>query len=436
MNARESRPWLRAGLYLLGLGVLFFSSYNAANWIASQRTGVSSIVFAWESAIPYWAWTIVPYWSIDCFYAASLFVCATRRELDTHALRLLAVQLISVTIFVIAPLRFSFERPPTDGVFGALLDALLLFDKPFNQAPALHISLLVVLWVLYARHLSGVWRWLLHAWFVLIGVSVLTTYQHHFFDIPTGAWVGLFCVWLFPEHGVPMIRLFAVTRDPQRRKLALRYALGAILVAAASLYLGGVALWLIWIAAALALVALIYACLDAAAFQKHSNGYMSVASTLLLAPYLLGAWLNSRWWTRHHRAANALTSNIWIGRLPAGKHEMPDGVDGLLDLCAELPCRAGSRLYIHEPALDLVPLSTAQLARAAESITHAVNQGPVLVCCALGYSRSAAAVAAWLITQRHAGDARAAVARVREVRPHIVLSEPQLAALDGLARSR
>ena len=31
------------------------------------------------------------------------------------------------------------------------------FDKPFNQAPSLHIALLVILWVLYARHVP---RWL------------------------------------------------------------------------------------------------------------------------------------------------------------------------------------------------------------------------------------------------------------------------------------
>ena len=43
------------------------------------------------------------------------------------------------------------------------------FDKPYNQAPSLHIALLVVLWVCYARYASGAWRWLLHGWFALIG---------------------------------------------------------------------------------------------------------------------------------------------------------------------------------------------------------------------------------------------------------------------------
>ncbi|RMN54404.1 Dual specificity phosphatase, catalytic domain-containing protein, partial [Pseudomonas syringae pv. apii] len=71
------------------------------------------------------------------------------------------------------PLRFTFERPELDGVFGWLFAVLAGFDKPFNQAPSLHIALLVVLWVCYdryARHFHVAWRWLLHSWFALIGL--------------------------------------------------------------------------------------------------------------------------------------------------------------------------------------------------------------------------------------------------------------------------
>ena len=72
--------------------------------------------------------------------------------------------------------------------------------------------------------------WLLHPWFVLIGVSVLTTYQHHFIDIPTGALLGFFCLWLWPDRGPSPIAAFALTRDPRRRRLAVRYAAGALVV--------------------------------------------------------------------------------------------------------------------------------------------------------------------------------------------------------------
>ncbi len=431
----ERRPWKRAALWLAGLGTLFFSSYNAANWLASQRAHVPSLVFAWESSIPYWPWTIVPYWSIDLFYCVSLFICATRRELDTHARRLLAVQLISFTLFVLAPLRCTFTRPETTGLFGAMLDALLLFDKPFNQAPALHISLLVILWVRYVKHLSGAWRWLLHGWFVLIGISVLTTYQHHFFDIPTGAWAGLFCIWLFPDNARPVFAALSFAEDRQRRQLALRYLAATAILAGAAVLWSGWALWLLWVAGALLLVALIYACLGPTAFQKDADGRMSLASRLLLAPYLAGAWLNSRWWTRRAPAPRAVVPQVWIGRMPGHAQDLPAGVRGLVDVCAELPCPVSTRNYVHFPLLDLVPLTAQQLADTAQGIARLVAAGPILVCCALGYSRSAASVAAWLIVSGRAHSADEAIASI-DARAHVVFSRAQRQALDQLARTQ
>ena len=105
-----------------------------ANWTASLHTAVPSIVFDWERHIPFLPWTIVPYWIIDALYGISLFLCASKRELDTHALRLLTAQVVAVACFIAFPHRFTFAHPPADGVFGALFDVLLGFDRPFNQA--------------------------------------------------------------------------------------------------------------------------------------------------------------------------------------------------------------------------------------------------------------------------------------------------------------
>src|SRR5207244_10331232 len=60
----------------------------------------------------------------------------------------------------------------------------------------------------------------------------------------------------------------------------------------------------------------------------------------------------------------------------------------IVDLCGELPARPGSRAV---PMLDLIVPAPEQLARAAAEIDQARSAGRVLVCCALGYSRSAAA---------------------------------------------
>src|SRR5207249_862911 len=162
--------------------------------------------------------------------------------------------------------------------------------QPFNQAPSLHIALLVILWVLYARHVPRWALWLLHPWFLLVGVSVLTTYQHHFIDIPTGALLGFLCLWLWPDRGPSPLATVAVT--------------------------------------------------DAVA----------------------------------------------LGRLP--DRRVAAGFPTVIDLAAELPRPHEHSGWRSFPALDLVAPEPHLLRAAAAAIEDARARGRVLVCCALGYSRS------------------------------------------------
>jgi membrane-associated phospholipid phosphatase len=422
-----ARPWRRAALWLAVLAPFFYLTYGSANWLASLRADVPSIVFAWEHSIPFLGWTIIPYWSINAFYGLSLFVCASKAELDTHGRRLLTAQIVAVACFVLFPLRFTFAQPETHGVAGFLFAALTSFDKPFNQAPSLHIALLVVLWVLYARHVPRWALWLLHPWFLLVGVSVLTTYQHHFIDIPTGALLGFLCLWLWPDRGPSPLSVFRVTRERRRLVLAARYAIGAAIAAALAFALGGAGLWLLWPAVSLTLVAAGYAFLGPAGFQKGPDGDMTLAARVLLAPYLAAAWINSRLWTRNEPAPVTVAPGVALSRLPERAGAL--GFATVIDLCAELPrCRADVpwRAY---PTLDLVAPEPHLLRSAAAAIEDGRARGPVLVCCALGFSRSASALAAWLALYRHAPDVEAAIEQIRRVRPRVVLGPAAVAAI-------
>lgn len=430
-HAREQGLWKRGVLWLLLLGPLFFASYGFANWFSGQRDDVGSLVFAWEPQIPLWPWSIVPYWSIDLLYGLSFLLPACRREMDRHALRLLAAQVICVACFLLWPLRFTFERPPLDGTFGLMFDVLMGFDKPFNQAPSLHITLLVIIWAMFANHTRGLfWRGLLHGWMALIGISVLTTWQHHFIDVPTGLLAGFLCLWLLPLQGDTPLKQIRLASDPRRWRLALRYGLGATLSAVLAVRLGGAWLWLFWPAVALALVALNYLLFGASGFQKQANGRLSPAATALLAPYLLGAWINSRLWTYRQPAPSQVVEGIHLGRLPAASDL--DGYVALVDLCAELPLLHTPQHYCSLPSLDLVAPDALTCQRAAEAIERLRHKGPLLVCCALGYSRSATAVAAWLLHSGRCQSVEAAVVLIRQARPQIVLGPPHLAALQGM----
>ena len=419
--------WRPGALSLLVLGPLFFISYGWANKHAAamaQIPGqVPSIVFDWERHIPLLPWTILPYWSIDIFYGLSLLICRTRLELRQHALRLLSAQLICVTAFVLLPLHFFTPRPAVSGWAGQLFDALAGFDLPYNQAPSLHIVLLLILWDFYRRRLQGLALLGLHVWSLLIGVSVLTTFQHHAIDIPTGLLAGLVCLWLWPLDGAPLRWQWA--DSPARRRIALVYAAGALLLALAA-GLGRAGWWLYWPAASLAIVALCYAAVGSAGFQKGADGRLSLAASWLLWPHRLGAWVNARCWTRRLPSSVPVAGAVWMGRLPLVWERDHRRFDRLVDLTTELAPRHRSSQAVGW--LDLTVPSAAQVLAAVQSVQHAAVQGPVLVCCALGFSRSAAVVVAWACVHGGCATLEQALQLVRKARPEVVL-KPELIAV-------
>jgi len=429
---RPARPFRRAALALVGLGGLFYASYGFSNWVAGLRGSVPSIVFGWEGAVPFVPWTIFPYWTTNLFYAGSLFLCAGEAELAVHVRRLLTTQIVAVACFLAFPLKFSFAKPDTSGPFGFLFDSLGAFDRPFNQAPSLHVALTVVLGALYLRHLPRRFVPLFLAWSVLVVVSTLTTFQHHFIDLPTGALLGLLVLWLWPMQGASPLSGAKVATAPERIGLAARYGIGALAFATAALALGGTALWLLWPALSLLLVALAYGVLGPAAFAKDGDGHLSVAARLLFAPYLLGAFVNSRIWTRAEPRRVEVCDGVFLGRFP-GASDL-GGIATVIDLTAEFSRPGGDVVWRAFPSVDLVAPDAALLARAAEAIDAA--EGPVLVVCALGYGRSVAVLAVWLVRSGRAATVEDALRRLRRVRPRLSPRPAQIAAMEEAIRVR
>ncbi|MBZ9763640.1 phosphatase PAP2/dual specificity phosphatase family protein [Mesorhizobium sp. CA8] len=391
---------LRAALWLAFLAPFFYSTYGFANWLASKRLYVGSIVFPWEHYVPFIAWTIVPYWSINLFYGLSLLLNDTRQGVDRLAGRYLTAQVVAVSCFILFPLTATFVRPATTGLPGFLFAVLGGFDKPFNQAPSLHIALLVIIWDHWRQRLSGPVLALWHFWSFLIGASVLTTWQHHFIDIPTGALLGFFALWLFPAEGELPFTGFRLTADVKARRLALSYALGAALAlagGAAGAFFSAIALVLLWPSLALAIVAFGYAGAGPKVFQKTANGRVSLASRVLLWPYRLGARANVWAWTRKLPPVVAVADGVFLGRFPDAAEA--DGFGTVIDLAAELerPRDAMGR-WTSFPMLDLLSPPADTLDEAVAAIEPARRQGTVLVCCALGFQRSATVVAQWLVT--------------------------------------
>jgi membrane-associated phospholipid phosphatase len=402
---------------MLFFGPFFFLVYGTCNGYTALRPDVREIAFGWEQHIPFVPALILPYMSIDVFFAASVFLCRTRRELDIHARRIIAAILVSAAGFLLFPLKFTFPHPPVAGWNGMLFNLLTGFDQPYNQAPALHISLLVLLWVKYAAHLSSRWCTLLHAWFVLIAISVLGVYQHHVIDVISGFSVGVGCLYLFPDRRG---RRFGFRADRISRRIGLRYALGAVFAGAAACLLTGWGWILLWPAGALAIVAAGYFHFGPSVFRRQAQGGRDWPATLLLLPYLIGARVSAWVFLRRQPACYYVEKGVAVGgRRALSCHAW----QGIVAMAPEMPSLTPLAMrYLHLPVLDLTVPPPVVLRRGLRWLGHDHDEGEVCLNCALGLSRSATLAAAWLVYRGQAENAGTAFRQLQQANPRIVWS--------------
>lgn len=379
--------WLRSAAWLALLGPFFFLSYNAANQWTAAHGGAGTIWFSWERSIPFLDWSIVPYWSLDLAYPLSFLWCRTRREVDAHGGRLLLLQVVSVAFFILFPLRIAWPEPSPGAPWQPWFDALHSFDLPYNEAPSLHVGIAYVL----ARRMRNRWAVL---WMAVSAAAALTTWQHQVIDVATGVWAAIVVEAVLAEEPRPQCR---------RPRLSLFYFGGAALFGVAAFSLRGWAWTLLWPSFALTIVGAAYL-----SGRVETLGKRRARMPLRLAPYWVFAWLHSR--IRAHPPSEVIPG-IWVGG-PA------PGYASVVDLTGELPVRAAR----HVPMLDLAPPTVEQIQSAVAAIEAEAPNHPLLVCCALGLSRSAAATAAWLVHSGAEADIDSAVERIRHARPAVVIS--------------
>jgi protein phosphatase len=197
---------------------------------------------------------------------------------------------------------------------------------------------------------------------------------------------------------------------------------------------------LLWPAISLGVVALAYVSLGPGIFRKADGG-LDIATRFVLGPYLAGAWLTFPSYRRRASAWTTVTNNLIVGRRVSereAKQLIGEGVTAVLDLTAECAApRSFKRLaYTNVPVLDLtVPTMRQFRAGVAFIRAHVKGGRRVYVHCALGYSRSASIVAAYLLAEGLANTAADAVAIVRAARPQILVGEAAVKAIEALAKS-
>lgn len=419
VGGETTRPRLIEALATaIGLSVYFSVVYGGTNWISAHRSDVGTWYFPWEMQIPFVPLMIIPYMSIDLFFFAAPFLCGSRAEMRTLARRILFGITIAGIFFLVVPLKLGYPRPVVTGWLGAIFNPFLANDAPYNLFPSLHITLRTILARHYVRHTRGFVQWAIRIWFSLIGFSTVLTHQHQLVDVAGGFILAGFCFYLVREspERLPVIA---------NRRVGAYYALAAAAVIVAAVTLRPWGTFLLWPAAGLGMVTAGYYKLGPTIYGKR-DASLPWSTRFVLAPVLLGQHLSLVHYRRQCRPWDEVVPGLRIGRVlnrDEAREVVGQGVTAVLDLTAEFSeARPFTGVeYLNLPILDLTAPTRGQLDTAVAFITGQIKRGTVYVHCKIGYSRTAAVVACYLLASGKAHSPEEAMALLRTVRPSIVI---------------
>jgi len=164
---------------------------------ATVALGIPSdakVAYFWfESRLPVWPWTVIPYGSVYLVVALVPLLVRTRNELRSFSSRALLSMLLVFPLYLVVPLI----APPRPFVSAGTLGWWLNFQRGHDSAAAAFPSYHVI-WAFLAATAIGTnrrRRWLGKAWALLVSASCITTGMHALVDV-----LAAFVVVWIVEH--------------------------------------------------------------------------------------------------------------------------------------------------------------------------------------------------------------------------------------------
>ncbi|MGG5210905.1 phosphatase PAP2 family protein [Chryseobacterium sp. MIQD13] len=388
----ERRPTIKQQFYSFVLcAIVFMIVYNSAAWYTSRAEKIPSFVFDFEKHVPFLPWSMIPYMTSGIFFCSVFFQCKDKEQLKILTRRMLFVTVAAALCFIMFPLRFSLPKPNTDdSVLKYSFLFLKIFDSPFNQSPSLHIAYAFIFWTVFRNFKK--FRTFLMIWLILLGISTLTTYQHHFIDILSGIVLAHISFILFPYRKY----------DFQYRNfhVANFYFLFGWILASVSILLNRFSdhLWLILLWPALMSMIIGYHYQkNHTHFLKDKNGRISLAKKSFYMPYLIIYWLFWKF-LRKNRKPLEILPRIYISSRPGSEdlHYFQTNNPVLVyDLSAEIEEIQELRQktsYHSVPFLDIGTFDMNETKKLITEITENYKKlpadGKIFIHCTMGFARS------------------------------------------------
>ncbi|MBE8727903.1 dual specificity protein phosphatase family protein [Flavobacterium hungaricum] len=378
-------------LWLVLSYLLFIIIYNSSAWYAFYFQKSDSFVFHFEKNIPFLEWMIVPYMTSGLLFTLVFFFCSTQKDLMLLTKRINFTTIVSGLFFFLFPLKYSFIKPQAASNFlNLFFQFLTTWDSNYNQAPSLHIGYAVIFWSVITKEFKNPkLRLMLQIWILLLCISTLTVYQHHFIDIITALLLSCITFFIFPDN------------TERNYKIGLVYSFFSLLFLTAALliyqYISHYGLLLLWISIAVFLVGTAYTNSNSK-FLKREDGSISFFKKIFYFPYLITykiLWLFCR--KNRKNPITEILPQIFIGAKLNAKQAASfiNEQTYIIDLCAEAEeigyIRHQSN-YFSKPLLDIGSIKQEELETLLNLLTRLhteIKPGEkIFIHCLMGYSRS------------------------------------------------
>ena len=182
-NSKASVIWVALGYYV---GFTFL--WTASHQLSDMRAVRYPLYYEWEASIPFQAWAVPLYFTLDTFVALFPFVFRSWKEAFAPVGTLLVQTAIAAPFFVLVPIAVGYQNDMSSGVWGEyLFDPLGLHNlSQWNHAPSLHIAYAFTIAWTIGKKFGTTAMAIGLLWATAVSISTMLVHEHHLICVITG----------------------------------------------------------------------------------------------------------------------------------------------------------------------------------------------------------------------------------------------------------